>query len=365
MVEQSGKNLKYHTELDQAQGTVIGDYAHVEQHFHATPPPLPPASRSELLDAVRQASAELRTYPKKIANIHIDRAEVTEIVQWVLTADPKERLGMLQDQPGGGKTVVMRDVLERLEAGRVAVLAIKADTLSGIKTSDALAKRLGLPTSVEECGRALASGGQFVVLLDQLDALSVALSRDQATLDVMLSMLDRLRGVENVRIVACCRVFELNNDPRLSTIKADQTFRLQPLDDIQVNRVLQAIGIEPTLLLPEHRALVTVPLHLRVYAQVVAGSGSQGAPEPFRSLQELYEALWQYRILTVPPEAPAPSMRSVAIYRLVDTMRTGRRLTAPVAVLDGYGARGAIGSSPTKRCLTTAMPGVSSLKESL
>jgi hypothetical protein len=336
MVEQNDRNAKYHIEIGQAQGMVISDYAHVEQHFHPAPPQPPPASRDELLDAIREANAELRAYPSDIAGIHIERAEVAQIVEWALEADPKERLGMLQDQPGGGKTVVMRDVLECLEVEGVPVLAIKADTLSGVKTRDDLADRLGLPATVEECGRALATERPFVVLLDQLDALSLALSRDQATLDVMLSSLARLRDLDGVRIVASCRIFELNNDPRLSTIKVDQKFELQPLGESEVNRVLQAIGVDATRLLPAHRTLITVPLHLKVYAQVVAGDTPQGPPESFRTLQELYEALWQRRIRSVPPENPPPLARRTAIYRLVDAMQSTRQLTAPVAVLDEY-----------------------------
>ncbi|MGA9349326.1 MAG: ATP-binding protein [Anaerolineae bacterium] len=328
--------MKYHVEINQAQGIVIGDHAHVEQHLYTAPPPSIPASRDELLAAICQTGAELRSYPNDIAGIHIERSEVAQIVDWALKAEPNERLGMLLDQPGGGKTVVMRDVLEHLEAADVPVLAIKADTLSGIKTRADLADRLGLPALVEECARHLATEGPFVVVLDQLDALSLALSRDQTTLDMMLSTLARLRDINGVRIVASCRTFDLNNDPRLSTIKVDRKFQLQPLDDSQVNQVLQAIGIDPARLLPAHRVLLRVPLHLSVYAQVVAGDTPKHSSESFRTLQELYEALWRKRIDTAPPDTPAPAERIAAIYRLVEAMQGSRQLTVPVGVLDEH-----------------------------
>ena len=334
MTKKASSHAKYDIQIDQAQAVAIGDQAHVEQHFHAAPPPPPPASRDELLTAIHQASAELRAYPSDIAGIHIERAEVAQIVEWALKADPKERLGMLQDQPGGGKTVVMRGALESLEAAGAPVLAIKADTLSGIRTREDLAERLGLPALVEECARHLVAEGSFVVVLDQLDALSLALSRDQATLDVMLSTLARPRDLDGVRIVASCRTFDLNNDPRLSTIKVDRKFQLHPLDEAQINRVLQAIGIDPARLLPAHRALLTVPLHLKVYAQIVAGDAPKYAPESFRTLQGLYEALWQKRIEAVPPDTPPPTERTAAIYRLVEAMQNSRQVTVPVAVLD-------------------------------
>jgi hypothetical protein len=346
MSEQDSQQSKYRIEINDAQGVAIGDYARFEQHVHIAPPSPPPASREELLAAIRRASAELRAYPKNIAgipNTHIDRAEVTQIVEWALNADPKDRLGMLLDQPGGGKTVVMRDVLEQLEAGNTPVLAIKADSLSGVKNRADLADRLGLPAPVEECALHLASEGAFIILLDQLDALSLTLSRDQAALDVMLSTLSRLRDINGLRIVASCRTFDLKNDPRLSTIKPDREFQLQPLEDSQVNRILQTIGVDSAHLLPAHRALLRTPLHLDIYARVVLPqapntvSQKQGYPlESFRTLQELYEALWQKRIEAVLPDTPPPTNRVKAIYALVESMQSNRQLVAPVAVLDEH-----------------------------
>jgi hypothetical protein len=109
MSEEDREKQKYQVEIDNAQGVVIGDYASVEQHFHNVEPSLPPVSRKEMLAAMHRASTELRTYPNDVANIpdtHIDRIEVTQIVEWGQHADIKDRLGMLLDQPGGGKTVV-------------------------------------------------------------------------------------------------------------------------------------------------------------------------------------------------------------------------------------------------------------------
>jgi hypothetical protein len=243
---------------------------------------------------------------------------------------------MLQDLPGGGKTVVMRDVLISLEENGYPVLAIKADWLSGIQTRSDLADRLGLPVPVEECARIMVTEGPFVVLFDQLDALSLALSRTQATLDVMLSTLARLRSVENVKIIASCRVFELRNDPQLSAIKMDQRFKLQSLDKPQVHQILDKIGIDPARLLPEHRELIAIPLHLNIYARIIGENTPSGTPESFHTLQDLYEVLWQRRIMVVPPEKPSLSTRREAIYRLVHEMQSNRRLSAPVAALDEY-----------------------------
>ena len=336
MSEPNSQPQKYQIELNQTQGSIIGDNLQVEQHFHAASPPPPPATRIELLVAIQEANTELRDYADEIADIHIDRPEVEQIIGWIRQADAKERLGMVLDQPGSGKTVVMHDVLVRLENEGVPVLAIKADFLSGIKTRSDLAERLGLPDTVEACAHHLASDGLFVVLLDQLDALSLSLSRDQTTLDVMLSTLMRLRNLDNVRIVASCRTFDLNNDPKLSQIKVDHKFPLRPLADEEINRVLQAIGLESTHLLPDYRSLLATPLHLEVYARIVTADRTDHPPESFYTLQELYQALWQKRIEVMPPDSPSLDERINAIYRLVEAMQDNRQVAVPIATLDDH-----------------------------
>lgn len=318
-------------------GPVFGPVHTGTGDIYYTAPLQPPlATREELLIAIRKANAELRGIPNEIAGVHIDRPEVAQILEWIKQTDSQERLGMVLDQAGSGKTVVMHDVLVRLENENIPVLAIKADFLSSIRTRRDLAQRLGLPDTVEACVDYLAAKGLFAVLLDQLDALSLSLSRDQATLDVMLSTLVRLQNLDNVRIVASCRTFDLKNDPKLSQVKVDHKFPLQPLADEEINKVLQVIGVDPVHLLPDHWSLLAMPLHLDVYARFVESNTSGQPPESFHTLQELYQALWQKRIEIVPPDAPGPTERIAAINLLVEVMQNGRQIAAPIAILDDF-----------------------------
>lgn len=66
MSKEKSEPSKYNIYIGQAQGPVVGGYAHVEQHFHAAPPPPLPASRKELLIAIQPASVEVRNCPNKL-----------------------------------------------------------------------------------------------------------------------------------------------------------------------------------------------------------------------------------------------------------------------------------------------------------
>jgi len=316
---------KYTVNITGDNNQVINIYVHTTT---------PPTSRADLLDIIHHANAPLRSCRNTIAGIHLDRPEVDEIVAWATDADTNQRLGMLLDQPGGGKTVVLRDVLERLEKRHVAVLAIKSDLLSGIRTPLELANWLGLPDRVDKYVQQLASEGLFVLLLDQLDALSLALTRDQATLDVILDLLARLREIPDVRIIASCRTFDLHNDLRLSGIKLDREFRLRPLEDEQVAQVLRAVGVDLQRLLPAHRTLLKTPLHLDVYVRTLPDEQSRISLESFQSLQELYAALWRIKIASPASGNLSSTDLNTAIYRLVDAMITGKQTNAPEALLD-------------------------------
>ncbi|MDX6576442.1 MAG: hypothetical protein QOE96_2395 [Blastocatellia bacterium] len=115
-----------------------------------------------------------------------------------------------------GKTVVLQDVLYALEDAGVRVLAIKADLLSGISTREELRDYLGLPDSVERVLHRLADRETVVLVIDQMDALSLSLALDQRTLDLVLDLVAKARLIPGVRLLLSCRTFDLNNTPKLT-----------------------------------------------------------------------------------------------------------------------------------------------------
>jgi hypothetical protein len=96
----------------------------------AAPPPL-----AELHQAVVRCSAVLRGQRNQMGRTgrHLPRATTKEILDWLLTPPfvSADNVALLLDGAGKGKTVVLRDVLEAVEARGVVVLAIKADRQLG------------------------------------------------------------------------------------------------------------------------------------------------------------------------------------------------------------------------------------------
>lgn len=292
--------------------------------------------KEELEKKIKTSNSELRTYKNTIAKKRIPRDEVTEITDWILSEDSKKKIGVLIDQPGGGKSVLMRSVLEKLEDSNVNVLAIKSDNIEKIKSSNDLSDRLGLPAPIEEIIQFYSNDEHTVLLIDQIDALSLSLARDQSTLDVILSIISRLHGLENITILASCRSFDINNDPKLSKIKIDRKFSIKPLSEEQIDLILNKFSLKHSDLPPSLQQLLTVPLHLELLSKVIDSKSEDTQHENFQTLHDLYGALWGKLISFTPRTAPKASKVTKAIYEVTDYMNQKQVVSVPVAVMDEY-----------------------------
>ncbi len=261
--------------------------------------------------------------------MHIERPETAAITSWACGAEGEDRLAFLLDRAGSGKTVVMHDAMEELERNGVLVLAVRADQqLTGVETDKVLQERLGLPERFESAIGRMAQLERVVVLVDQVDALSLALSGARLTLDYTLTVIARLRSIPNVRIVVSCRSFDYSTDPRLRQIQTDRMWHLEDLRDEDVASVVRQLGGEPEQLLQAERELFRTPLHLGLYGRLLVRWREVGVQlRHFRSLQELYEELWRLLILAPELGDHGPEER-VSVLRLMTEYMIARRTTS-------------------------------------
>lgn len=297
-----------------------------------------PPDLEAVRDSVRSCGALLRQHPHTFAStrVHIPRAVVGEIAAWLESPPGQDTVGLLLDHAGGGKTVVMRDVLDALETQGIPTLAIKADLqLSGVEDAEQLQARLRLPESVERVMARLATTGPAVVLIDQLDALSLSLARDQRALTVVLDLVARLRLLSGVRLLLSCRTFDRNSDPRLRRIEVAQEFPLQQLTEDEVRATLVAAHVSEESLTPATRQLLQVPLHLHLF--LLAGGRDQEVPRRstpvgIGSLQELYGRVWRGVVLAAEPGSPPATERVSVLQIAVERMHREQRTSLPASL---------------------------------
>ena len=173
---------------------------------------------SELKQKIKSTSSILHQHKNTWGQtgIHLPRLISHEIVSWLSRADlgTNENVGILVDQAGMGKTVIMRDILDELEAAGSVVFAVKADQqLFDATNSREFFETLFHSWSLEQAIDRLAKIERVVFLIDQIDALSLTLAHDEKALNVLLDVVAKLRRIPNVSILISCRLFDLNSDP--------------------------------------------------------------------------------------------------------------------------------------------------------
>jgi hypothetical protein len=297
-----------------------------------------PTDIDEIKGAIKACSSLLRLQKNSIGNtnIHIRRNIVDEIVNWIIsTEDDTKNLAMLIDQAGTGKTVALQDVLIDLENKDYDVLAIKADQqLSGITNFSDISGRLGLGQSPEQILGHLSQLGRVIVLIDQIDALSLSLAHDQTTLDIVLDFIARLRWIPNLKILISCRLFDRNSDPRLKQIDLAQQFTLSQFTEDEVSRILEAVKISYRDLARSTQILLQTPLHLNLFT--IAFENYAGSREKLlgvTSLQELYGAIWENIVLREDSRAPSKADRVEVLRFLKNYMAQHQLISVPKSAL--------------------------------
>lgn len=195
--------------------------------------------------------------------------------------------------------------------------------------------RLGLPESVVSAVSRVASLERVVVLVDQIDALSLSMARDQRALDCVLEVVARLRLIPGVRILLSCRSFDLNNDPRLREIEISKRFSIPKLSDSDIETVLSPQGVNPSALPRATRELLRVPLHLDLFASILSSetythtSGIEPTAFGVTTLQDLYSLLWKLEVLGSGEGRPSAADRTEVLRLLTEYMRRRHKTSAP------------------------------------
>lgn len=285
------------------------------------------------------SGALLRHYPRTFGatGIHLERDVVGEMFTWIMESGFADRVAVVLDHAGAGKTVVLADLLQRLEHAGVTVLAIKADQkLIDVTTPDDLRKALDLDIPLPQALSALSANESVVLMIDQVDALSLSLARDQRTLNVLLDLIAQVRELSGVKVLVSCRTFDLNSDPRLHRMSASREFGIGSLSDDDVSCVLKAVDANAADLTPTTRELLRVPLHLDLVVRVmetVPTNVGRSALLRSQSVQHLYAQLWRHVIRKEDKAAPPVGAREQVLTVLTDSMNRRQRTTLPKSVL--------------------------------
>lgn len=239
-------------------------------------------------------SFDLEMYRPSI-NPPVRRAETERITSWIEQESDKEtpiRIGLLYGKPGIGKSIVMHDLLLAMsEREDYLVLGLKSDQIEFTDT-DHLSKILHLAKPLEEVIRQQSiKFKRIVLLIDQIDALSLSLSSNRTPLRSLLKLIQRIQVIPNVRVVISCRPYDLEYDPILEQIDTRVKWELKEFAIEEVKAILHANNFQKELS-ADVLFFLGNPLHLSLFLKIKDKSNLR---YPLTE-EDLYDELWRLTV---------------------------------------------------------------------
>ena len=271
------------------------------------------------LELIRLHSRQNRSWPRTIDAHTLVRPEAERAFQ----AAQKSGTTLVTGAPGSGKTCVLLDLVDRFEDRGEAVLFVKADTYSHLDAGPDLAS-FDLPTDLAPRLIHLGRTQPVRVILDGLDVLS--LMREGGMLALLLRFADQIAGAQGISVVAACRSFDVLFTPQLRDRKWNAQIEMEPLPLNEVERMLAAWGVDPGELGAAVLEMLRVPLHLKLYGELVRLGDPAVSAAPYALHQ-------RYLDVVVERASGLGSAAMRALERAATDMQQRRRLSAPRAVL--------------------------------
>nr|WP_315032946.1 ATP-binding protein [uncultured Chryseobacterium sp.] len=250
--------------------------------------------RKCLIDA-SYALLQIRNYIQDKTNTHILRNEPQVIYDWIISELPEKQKNVLilKGEKGLGKSVILKDLYEKLANENYKVLAIKADKFYA-KSIDELEEKLfsGKIKFDKLISFAEIQDEKLIIIIDQIDALSLTLSSSREFIETYNRLISLLHNSKQVRVIISSRTFDLKYDAELSIYNSNEykkiSVHLLTLDDVKNTLMLFNINCSSTKVLE----LLRVPNNLDIYCRTFENSPVKN----INSLKELYDELWKKHI---------------------------------------------------------------------
>lgn len=258
----------------------------------------------------------------------IERAEAIQLIE----ALDLGRIGLVAGTAGGGKSSVLEQTVASLGSAGAEVLALRLDRLDPFASTADIGRQLGIETSPAVALALAADNRAAYLVIDQLDAVSLASGRMPESFDVVMDLIGEALSVSGIRVVLACRQFDIDNDHRIRALgsRTDVTkVEVGLLSAEDVEAAVTSMGLEPTQLSPSQRLLLQTPLHL-VLLHTIA---SQADALAFQSRGSLFEAFWERKRQAARARRQNVRFNDV-VSRIANAASDRQVLSVPLEILD-------------------------------
>ena len=113
-----------------------------------------------------------------------------------------------------------------------------------------------------------------MLVIDQLDATSLASGRHPQFFDCVSEILQQAQAHPRMRLLLACRKFDVDNDARLGRLSGEtgivEPVPVNRLSHTTVREVVADLGLDAGRLDSKQLDLLSIPLHLSLLAKIAA-----------------------------------------------------------------------------------------------
>ena len=301
-----------------------------ERDLSLRPSASPPTARRSLQAATDRYLQGARQ--KLIMDRVLHRQSTLELVDQLQRSEQASHW-TITGKAGVGKTASVVDIVQQLRESGLSVLAFRMDRIAEMSSMSELATYLDLGTDSPALALHAAVRGTSrpsVLVIDQLDALSSTSGRTADALDLVERLLEDVRRLRSdhppVHTIIVCREFDLANDAALRSLVDSSASKLvvEEFESEEVEGILAEVGIEPGGLDPRQRKLLTMPLNLALFLDIIEHGFT---PSRFLTAKKLFDKYWDVKRRAVSQRPGVQTDQWLrAMELLVDCMTETQRL---------------------------------------
>lgn len=308
----------------------LEEKGHRRRHWDNDPHVLVAAQEAttRYLDSFRDATINGQVIPRDTAQTVLN----------FFTRNDNQRCALISGEAGAGKSSTILQVIQGCYERNWPLLAFRADRLHSTQLPKDVGQQIGLPGSPANVLAAIAQEKECLLVIDQLDAVSLTSGRHPELFDCLFGIIRQAMSHPNMRILLACRKFDLEYDQRLRRL-TDQDriaykIALGRLTTAQIQQIVSALGLDVQQLTPKQLDLLSIPLHLRLFGEIIQDSSIR-VPS-FETAKDLFDKYWEVKPRKIRERSNRDVQWTEVIDALAEHMSTHQILFAPISAVDRY-----------------------------
>jgi len=268
-------------------------------------------------------------------NYKIVRKEPLEVFNILNNPKNEAKYIFISGEAGSGKSIVLKETLKTFKENNWQIISFSIDKLNLLNSPEELGKILyGKEISPSKMLNNIAVGKNCLLVIDQLDALSTVSGRNIENWNIINKILKESGSYENLKVIIACREFDLEKDYNLKEFLKNKNqnihkLKIDKLDSDDVKNCLVKMGIDESNIKNEKISFFSLPLHLKVLAEIYDSSKDNSLN--YLTRVDLYNEFWERK------RQKLNNSNWINIVNLmVEYLNKNKKLIAPESIFEKY-----------------------------